>query len=181
MENNRNFILAIALSFAVIIGWDLLIWKPNADRLHKQQLTETSQSQQAPATSETAGSSVPPASTASPGPAASATGAPAGPMQPVPTLSPVYSSREAAIAASPRVSIESPALQGSINLKGARIDDVVFRNYKEAVNPKSPDVVLLSPSGSPHPYFTYTGWWTSEPGIKLPPKKHSGSRKAPAR
>ena len=79
-----------------------------------------------------------------------------------------YATREDAIAASPRIPIDSPALLGSINLKGARIDDVILRDYKETVIPNSPDVVLLSPSGSPHPYFTYTGWLTNEPGVKLP-------------
>ncbi len=89
-----------------------------------------------------------------------------GPGQPA--LSPAFATREDAIAASPRIAINSPALQGSINLKGARIDDVILRNYRQTVKPKSPNVVLLSPSGSPHPYFTYTGWWSNEPGVKLP-------------
>ena len=76
-------------------------------------------------------------------------------------------SREAALAASPRVRIDSPDLLGSINLKGARIDDVILRNYDETVNPDSPKVVLLSPSGSPHPYFALTGW-LGQPGVVLP-------------
>jgi YidC/Oxa1 family membrane protein insertase len=156
MEKNRNFILAVALSFAVVIGWDLLFLQPQMEQKRKQQQIEATQNAPKPVQSETAG----------PGAPAVSPGTPAASGQPA--LSPAYATREAAIAASPRVVIESPALEGSINLKGARIDDVVLRNYHETVNPKSPEVVLLSPSGSPHPYFTYTGWWSNDPGVKLP-------------
>jgi YidC/Oxa1 family membrane protein insertase len=156
MENNRNFILAVALSFAVVIAWDLLFWKP-AELARKEQQIEAAKNSQKPAQSETA---------APGGQPAVSQGTPAVSAQPA--LAAAFATREAAIAASPRVSIESPALQGSINLKGARIDDVILRNYKETVKPDSANVVLLSPSGSPHPYFTYTGWWTSEPGVTLP-------------
>ena len=34
--------------------------------------------------------------------------------------------------------------------------------------PNSAKVVLLSPSGSPHPYFAFTGWLTNEPGVAVP-------------
>jgi YidC/Oxa1 family membrane protein insertase len=156
MEKNRNFILAVALSFAVVIGWDLLYLQPSMEKARKQQQIEATQNPPKPAQSETA----------APGAPAASPGTPAASGQPA--LSAAFATREDAIAASPRVAIDSPALQGSINLKGARIDDVILRNYNETVDPKSPKVVLLSPSGSPHPYFTYTGWWTNEPGVKLP-------------
>jgi YidC/Oxa1 family membrane protein insertase len=156
MEKNRNFILAVALSFAVVIGWDLLYLQPSMQQARKQQQIEATQNPPKPAQSETAAPGAPAVSPGTP----TASGQPA--------LTAAFATREEAIASSPRVVINSPALQGSINLKGARIDDVVLRNYHETVNPKSPEVVLLSPSGSPHPYFTYTGWWTNEPGVKLP-------------
>ena len=159
MENNRNIILAVALSLAVVIGWDLLYLQPKMDLARKQQLTEAAQNPPKPAQSEAGAPEAPPVP-------AGSSGAPVVSAQPA--LASIYATREAAIAASPRVSIESPALQGSINLKGARIDDVVLRDYKQTVKPDSPDVVLLSPSGSPHPYFTYTGWWSNEPGVTLP-------------
>ncbi len=47
----------------------------------------------------------------------------------------------------PRVRLETPSLQGSIALKGGRIDDVVLMKYRETVDPKSPHVELFSPSG----------------------------------
>jgi YidC/Oxa1 family membrane protein insertase len=67
-------------------------------------------------------------------------------------------SREAAIAAAPRVPIETPRVAGSISLKGGRIDDVSLAQYHETIDPNSPAIVLLSPSGSPHPFYAEFGW-----------------------
>ena len=69
---------------------------------------------------------------------------------------------------------------GSIALKGGRIDDLVLVKYRETVDPKSPNVVLFSPSGraasllrrvrlggghrrrrSPCPAATRSGGWRS--------------------
>src|SRR5262249_11373397 len=66
-------------------------------------------------------------------------------------------SRDAAVEAGPRVAIDTPSIKGSISLKGGRIDDVVLAKYRETVDPKSPNVVLFSPSGSPHPYYAEYG------------------------
>ena len=55
------------------------------------------------------------------------------------------------LAASPRIAIETPALKGSIALKGGRIDDLALTQYRETVDPKSPPIVLLAPSGSRAP------------------------------
>jgi len=66
--------------------------------------------------------------------------------------------REAAIAAAPRIKIETPKISGSIALKGARIDDLALVQFRTTVDPKSPAVVLFSPSGSPTPYYAEFGW-----------------------
>jgi YidC/Oxa1 family membrane protein insertase len=59
--------------------------------------------------------------------------------------------REAALAASPRVRIETPNVAGSIALKGARIDDLALIKYRETVDPKSPPIVLPGAVGQPAP------------------------------
>ena len=77
--------------------------------------------------------------------------------------------REAALALSPRLRIETPRVAGSIALKGGRLDDLALVKYRETVDPKSPAVVLLAPSGSPHPFYAEFGW--SPPGgttLKVP-------------
>ena len=63
-----------------------------------------------------------------------------------------------ALAGEPARRIETPSLQGSIALKGGRIDDLVLVKYRETVDPKSPNVVLFSPSGAPQPYYAEYGW-----------------------
>src|SRR5215470_13604611 len=67
-------------------------------------------------------------------------------------------SRDAALAASPRVRIDTPSLSGSIALKGGRIDDLSLVKYRETVDANSPPIVLLAPSGSPHPFYGEFGW-----------------------
>ena len=62
------------------------------------------------------------------------------------------------LAASPRIAIDTPRLKGSIALKGARIDDLALTQYRETVDPKSPAIVLLAPSGTEHPFYAEFGW-----------------------
>jgi len=92
--------------------------------------------------------------------------------QPNPTAAPATSvpvavrDRAVVLAASPRVRIETPALKGSINLKGARIDDLVLLRYRETIAKDSPPIRLFSPSGSADAYFAALGW--SGNGVQLP-------------
>ena len=51
-----------------------------------------------------------------------------------------------------------PTLHGSIDLKGGRIDDLSLEHYRETVDPNSPPIVLLSPSGAPDPFYAEFGW-----------------------
>ena len=77
--------------------------------------------------------------------------------------------REQAVAATSRVVIDTPRVAGSINLVGARIDDIRLKDYRETVKPNSPTIVLFSPKGAPAPYYADFGV-TADPGasIRLP-------------
>ncbi|QNE31057.1 membrane protein insertase YidC [Sphingomonas sp. NBWT7] len=66
--------------------------------------------------------------------------------------------RAAVLAEAPRVRIDTPTMQGSINLKGARIDDLVLKNYKETIAKNAAPVRLLSPAGAADAYFAAFGW-----------------------
>ncbi|KTT76711.1 membrane protein insertase YidC [Sphingomonas endophytica] len=66
--------------------------------------------------------------------------------------------RQVVLAESPRVRIDTPALKGSINLKGARIDDLVLTRYNETVAKNSPPIRLFSPGGTQDAYFAGFGW-----------------------
>ena len=71
---------------------------------------------------------------------------------------PVTMDRETALKQSPRLRIETPRISGSIALKGARLDDVVLTDYHETVDPKSANVIMLSPLGAPDAYYADIRW-----------------------
>jgi len=149
MSENRNLLFAILLSIGVLGLWEFMYAQPQREaqqRLAEQQRTEQAQQSQ---TTQTTAPGTPGAPTA-PGSAAAPT-APGAAAQPQQT-------REQALAASPRVAIDTPRLRGSINLKGGRIDDVALKDYRETVEPNSPNIVLLSPQGSPAPFYAEYGW-----------------------
>lgn len=78
----------------------------------------------------------------------------------LPTATPgtVVVSREQAAAASARIPVATPALSGSVSLRGARIDDLFLKNYRQTVEKTSPPVELLRPEGSRYAYFAEFGW-----------------------
>src|SRR5690606_17200107 len=77
---------------------------------------------------------------------------------PAPSGTAVFADRTDALAASQRIAIETDDLSGSINLTGARIDDLRLRQYRETVDADSPIITLLTPAGLPHAYFAEEGW-----------------------
>lgn len=74
-----------------------------------------------------------------------------------------------AIAANPRVTIKTPKLSGSINLEGAKIDDLVMLAHRQDLPKNSPPVRLFSPSGTANAYFARFGWTGN--GATLPTDK----------
>ena len=69
-------------------------------------------------------------------------------------------------AESPRVPIRTADLQGSINLKGARIDDLTLTKYKQTIDKNSPPIRLLSPRDTKDAYFAGFGW--NGDGVTVP-------------
>lgn len=76
--------------------------------------------------------------------------------------------RQSLIDSSPRVSIKSDTLHGSISLRGLRFDDLMLVKYREKLEKDSDEVVLFSPSGYFNVYFTEFGWVSSDSALKLP-------------
>jgi YidC/Oxa1 family membrane protein insertase len=140
--DQRNLLLAIVISVGILIGFNYLF-----QGMRPPPPTPPVPTQTAPAPS-----------TAQPGSAPAPVTAPG---ETAPTTAPppaVALPREQVIASQPRVRIETPRLHGSIALKGGRIDDLMLAIYHETTDPKSPEVVLLSPTGSKDPYFAQFGW-----------------------
>ncbi len=71
---------------------------------------------------------------------------------------PAQMSVAAALAQSPRVAIDTPALVGSMSLKGAHIDSLLLKGYHYDIAKTSPLVELLRPEGSADAYFATAGW-----------------------
>jgi YidC/Oxa1 family membrane protein insertase len=67
-------------------------------------------------------------------------------------------SRAEALPLSPRITIDTPALAGSIALKGGLIDDVSLKNFRETIDPKSAMIELFAPVGSVNAYYSETGF-----------------------
>jgi len=155
VDNQRNLILAVILSAFVLFGWQFI-----GDRYFPPA--------KPPVTKIEGGKekvlAQPGADPAADGPAA-------------------IRARETVLRETPRVTIDTPKIAGSINLKGARIDDLVLKTYSETVAKNSPPIRLLSPHGSPAAYYAGFGWtgdgvdapgpntvWTAN-GTQLAPNK----------
>jgi len=67
-----------------------------------------------------------------------------------------------------RVRIAAPELAGSIDLVGARIDDLTLKAHTETVDRPDP-VRLFSPAGTPAQHFAQFGWVGE--GVKVPDSK----------
>ena len=158
-ESQKNLLLAIVLSVAVLLGWQFFYAGPKLKEEQERQ-ARIRQEQQAKVKEQ-----LPPGAPATPTTPDAAPGRPG--TVPGPASVTTAPTREAAVAAEPRVSVETPSVKGSISLRGGRIDDVVLNKYRETVNPGSPNVVLFSPSGAPHPYYAEYGWIAGA-GVTLP-------------
>ncbi len=87
--------------------------------------------------------------------------------------------REAALAEDGgRVTIDTPSVDGSIRLKGARFDDLNLKNYRRTIDPKSPEITLLEPVGVVHPLYGEFGWRPADGATVAVPDAETIWRKA---
>ena len=128
-DQNRNLILASALSFVVIIVWFVLFPPPEPVSVSpdtaEAQATQN-QSPSLPSVSETEQTAAPQA---------------------------VSPAQEA-----PRIQIETDRLSGSISLKGGRIDDLSLLDYRVTLDEGANNVTLLRPVGESGAYYASFGW-----------------------
>ncbi|TXM70833.1 membrane protein insertase YidC [Methylobacterium sp. WL12] len=148
MGNDKtNMFVAIALSLVVLLGWNYFVAAPRVEQQRQANL-QNQAAQQSPG--------VTPDGVPSPSPKEGGPAAPVAGTLPNAATGPI--GRTEALARSPRIKIETPALAGSVALKGGRIDDISLKNYHETVDDKSPEIVLLSPAGTEAPYYAEFGW-----------------------
>lgn len=130
-QDRKNFVVFAVIAALILFGWPLIQSKFFPSN--------------PPATKIEGGKQVPVANST------------ANPTATTPTA---IRDRKVVLAESPRVAIDTPRLKGSINLKGARIDDLVLLDYKQTVDKNSPPIRLLSPAGAEGAYFAGFGWRT---------------------
>jgi len=143
---NKNLFLAIALAAAVLFAWQYFVARPNmkAEQAHQAALTKQEKTQPGVA---------PNPNVAIPGLGGATT----------------HLSREAALkAGGARITIDTPMLDGSILLKGAKLDDLRLKKYHQTPDPKSPEIVLLAPKSTDYPYYAQFGWAVPAPTQKVP-------------
>ena len=158
---DRNFIVAVVLSMAVLFSWSILIDGPQRERAAQAQRAAAEAAAANAAQSNSDLGDVR---------AIGDFGAPAAEV----------SVDEAIAQTAGRVEIDTPSLTGSINLVGGRIDDLRLRNYRETIDKSSEIIRILSPKETSKGHYTQQGWlagaqsdenavWTLKSGSRLTP------------
>ena len=155
MDDKRNLIAAILLSIAILLGWNFAAEKffPTPK---KPDVTTTVAGAGGPTPTTAPAPQTAPAAAGQ----LAAAGTPAVPA--AQAILPV----DAALATGNRIPIETPALSGSINLVGARIDDITLTKYRQTIEKGSPPVRLFAPGNTKAAYFASLGW--AAQGIAVP-------------
>ncbi|MDQ2635093.1 MAG: membrane protein insertase YidC [Pseudomonadota bacterium] len=178
MENNRNFFIAIALSVLILTLWQVFYMNPKVESQRESARIEQERiaAEQTAAGQPTSGQPAMPGAAIPAQPQAGIPGAPAAQA--------AVADRAQVIAASGRVAIDTPSLEGSINLTGARIDDISLKHYRVTVDPDSPIIQLLNPQALPSGFYSEIGFvgndatgavpgpdtvWTADSGATLTP------------
>jgi len=154
MEYNRNFYLALVLSMLVMFGW-LYFFGPQPGLDTPVPPTQVAQIQEA-----IGGDQGFNAGTTGTATARNHIPGGAGNMS--------LDNRASAIALDPRIIIDTPNLQGSINLNGALIDDLQLKNYRETVDPNSPLIALLNPLVFKQGYLAEFRYLSGDTNVTLP-------------
>ncbi len=150
--DQKNLILAIALSIGILLTFNLLV-KPNAP-------VPTAQAPQSLPTM--------PAVPAAPAVGQSVTSAPGEGAAPA-----------AARGPAPRIEVQGPRVQGSLNLRGAMLDTLELNGYRETLSPTSPLVQLFAPRESAHGYFAQWGWSAGDGRTRVPDGNTEWTASAP--
>jgi len=145
MSDQRNLILTIALGLGIMMLWQFFVVGPQMDKERKirdanKRAQQAEQSEAIPK---------------------------AGSLPGVEGGGAKILSRDDALAQTTRIAITSPMVDGSLSLEGARFDDLKLKKYKETLDPKSPEIILLSPRGTKAAYYASFGWSGGE-GVPVP-------------
>ena len=155
-DNNKNLLLATTLSVIIMISWAWFYEKPRMEKIsmqnNLQEKPSTTQLESDTKTNSTTNSSA--------------------------NLNKISEEEKTPISLktrqeiienenNERIKISSNSLHGSINLKGARFDDLTLAKYFVKIDKKE-EVVLFSPAQSKDRYFVDFGFASSNLNLELP-------------
>lgn len=146
---NRNLIMAVALSMIVLLGWQIFVIQPEMEKEAAKQERIAAEMAQSAATANDSGQ--PSASAASGTPAIINNTAPA-----------------KAVDTAKRIVIDAPLVRGSFSVRGARLDDVILTSYNETLDENSENIHFLKKTSSNTPFFAEFGWSSSDSGQTMP-------------
>jgi len=151
--NNGNTFLAIGLSVLVLVLWQVFYIGPIVEEERKQaEIIAQREALQSGEVQPVDNSAIPQNDN-------QVTAAPAGNQQ---------AQTEPEEVEERRLTIDTELLIGSLNLRGARIDDLRLKNYHVENDENSPLIRLLSPRESDNPYFAEFGYLRSETAGEVP-------------
>ncbi|MCX7566853.1 membrane protein insertase YidC [Sulfitobacter sp. F26169L] len=134
-DQNKNLIIATALSFVVILVWFVLFPPPEADSPIDGTTTSLTAPQEG--TLATPSAELPAAT---------------------PSTSAGSETAPSAIESAPRVAIETPRVSGSLSLLGGRIDRLSLNDYKTSLDEDATIVEILYPANEENAQYALHGW-----------------------
>jgi YidC/Oxa1 family membrane protein insertase len=130
MSEQRNLVLAVGLSLVVLISFNYFYEKPKMAELTHQVETKNVQENKKDTSKR--------------------------PEELITQVEKI--ARPDAINSTGRVAVLTPKLQGSVNLKGGRLDDLTLLGYHETTDQNSEEITLLNPNNTADSYFVDFGW-----------------------
>ena len=170
MSDQRNTLLAIVLAVAILFAFQTFYVNPKEEKekARQQALSEQAGPQGGEPSAPTPERRPGEPATSAPIPTAPSTPRRFGTAPEAPGPGETARARAEQLRSTPRVTIDSSRLNGSISLTGGRVDDLTLADYRQTTDPESGQIRLFSPPGSDFPYFVQFGWAPSEPNIKVP-------------
>ena len=146
---NRNLIMAVALSMIVLLGWQMLVIQPEMEREAAEQKQIATEMSNSSIGAQVTGQPV----------VSAVTGTPTAGEGAVTPKS---------VETAKRIVIEAPLVRGSFSLRGARLDDVILTGYKESLDGDSDNIHFLQKTSSDMPFFVEFGWSSSDANQLMP-------------
>ncbi len=145
MNDQKNMLLAIVLSMAILFIWDFFFApKTNLENTNIENADITSK--------EIINEEV------------------IKPTLPAQNLQKIID-RKDIIENEERIKIKTESLSGSFSLRGLRLDDLTLVKYRKTTLESSDEIILLSPRSTKKPYFAEIGWLSSDSSVLTPNSK----------